>query len=265
MSEIFHLSQSLLKDYESMCPIAFSKKHFGTEQERLIFQLKESEAMRWGIYFETLVVGSGMGGKTIELTSTEKKSAFYKRVVEQAKLCRAYLKAMDGKMVGSQELLQASYEWQGQTIYIQGNLDIRWQYSMAQNAVKGAVIDLKSTGDLESTFGKFQWGNIDKIDVTQMIHYGLLYQLNFGEWPDTFYLVFDISNKERFTPFQVQISEWTIEDHKERAAKAYNQITESLMLDYWEPQPRFSECKSCPIRDVCKYAQRFPEIEIIQR
>lgn len=259
--EILYLSNSMLRDWESLCPIAFSKRWFGTDEEKALFSLDEVQVIRFGVFFETLCIGSGVNGKTVELTPKEKNSVYYERIKNQAKLCREYLKAMDGKMVATQEYLKGSFVWLGQTIYICGNIDIRWRFSDG----RGANIDLKSTGDTENTFGDYAWGKIEKMDISQMEQYSLLYFLNFGEWPESYYLVFDLSKAEKFVPIKVNISEWSIEEHKERVAKAYNEITECMMLDYWEPKNTYSNCKTCPLNQTCKYANKFPEIVQINK
>lgn len=259
--ERLYLSQSQLKDWEELCPVAFKARWYGSDEEKELFSLDELQVIRYGIHFETLVVGSGMGQKTIEWTDKEKKSVYYERIRRQAKLCRDYLKDMGGKILAAQDYIQTSFEHEGGTYYIQGNIDVRYGFDDGRQA----VIDLKSTGDTDNTFGKFAWGRIESIDTTQLEHYSLLVQNKFGVDPEAYYLVFDISKEEKFVPIQVSISEQAMYEHKERVAKVYREISEAIMLDYFEPNNYFSNCKSCPLNTTCKFANPYPELSYIDK
>lgn len=261
MEEPLYLSQSMYKDWTSMCKLAFSKKWFGTEEEKALFSIDDKEVVRYGVHFESLVVGTGMGGKTIEWTEKERKSVFYERIKEQAKKCRAYLKHLGGRVVESQQEIRGSYEHAGATIYIKGNLDINYEF----NDGRAAVIDLKTSSDLEATFGPFQWGDLDRVSTVQLVHYAFLYFLKYGRMPDeTMYLVFDLKQDMRFSPISVVISEWAIDDHKEEFARVYSEIEQAMMMDYFEPNNSYKNCKDCPLKDTCKHYNPFPEPKIIE-
>ncbi len=262
MKEPLSISQSMVKDFESMCPIAFNAKwSFEGDEEDNPWYIGEKQAIRFGVHFETLAIGSGMGGKTISWTDKEKSSVYHDRIKAQAKVCRDYLKALGGKIKSTQKFVQAEFEHQGITIKIQGNWDVEYEFKDGT----GAVIDLKSTGDLKNSFGKFQWSNAEKIDITQLIQYRLLYYLNKGTWPRTIFLVFDLSAEEKFVPYEVEISEQTIDEYKDRLLQVYSDISNAMTLDYWEPKPSFMECKICPLKDNCRYQQKYPEFVLISK
>ena len=261
MKNKLYLSQSMLKDWTKMCHLAFSKRWFGDEHEKKLFSIDDRQPVRFGILFETLVVGSGVSGKVIEWTDKEKRSVYYDRIHRQAKLCRQYLKDMGGKILQAQDYIQTSFEHEGSTYYIQGNIDVRYGFDDGRQA----VIDLKSTGCTDNTFGEHSWGNLEKIDTTQLEHYSLLVQQKFGIDPEAYYLVFDISKEEKFVPIQVSISEQAMYEHKERVAKVYREISEAIMLDYFEPNNSFSNCKSCPLNTTCKFANPYPELSYIDK
>src|SRR5690606_7743590 len=85
------LRYSMLKDWRSLCQLAFKARWFGTTEEKQLMSLDHVQAIRWGVYFEQLVWGTGMGGKTIELDPKEKSSVYYERVKKQAKEARRIL------------------------------------------------------------------------------------------------------------------------------------------------------------------------------
>ena len=103
----------MLKDWEELCPIAFKARWFGTDEEKKLFSLDEVQVIRYGVLFEMLVVGTGMGGKKLEWTDKEKKSVYYERIKRQAKLCRDYLKSMGGSILAAQDYVQTSFEHEG--------------------------------------------------------------------------------------------------------------------------------------------------------
>lgn len=249
----FWLSNSMLRDWEDMCPIQW-KARWIDKDPRMEIEGQEGSPMRWGVFFETMVIGSGMGGKTIELTATEKKSVMYERVKEQAARCRKYLKVFGGKIVGRQEYLRAVIDVNGQKIPIAGNLDIRHSFGDI-----GGIIDLKLTGDSDNTFGKFAWGDPGRMDMSQIFQYKILYQETFAPTyvPYTHYWVFDMRAEMKVSLLDVVIDPLSEEAHKFRLAKAYNEICASLALDDWIPKNTFNKCNVCPIK--CEYERIMPE------
>lgn len=249
----------MIKDWEKLCHLQFKARWYGTQEEKKLFSLDDNEVIRMGVYYETMVIGSGVHNKTLtksDLTPKELKSVKLEYVEQQAKFTREYLKALPGKKAAVQQELTASFERDGATYFISGNLDINWRW----NDGRAAIIDLKTTGDIEADWGDFAWGDVHSMDKLQLKQYRLLYELNFGEVPETYFFVADISKRMKFTPFQIELDEWDIEEHKERIVKVYQEISNSLLLDFWEPKPSFNRCKSCPLNETCQYQQKFPEI-----
>ena len=249
--EPFYLSQSALKDWKKLCPLVWKAKWIDRNED-LNPEPFEMSPMRWGLIFETMAIGAGLGGKAVFPTPKEKASAIYKRVVEQARLCKEMLKIY-GRKVFIQKQLNASFEHNGITVHISGNLD-----DIHEVRKIPVIIDLKSTGDVESEFGPWQWGDTDKMDTTQAFQYELLYELNFGVRPLFQYWVFDFSVSMKTKFMQVSISDFSREAHKDRLAEAYSQIQANIILDDWQPRPSYKECSKCLV--PCSKKVTFPEI-----
>lgn len=251
----FHISNSKMHDWETMCPIVWKAKHIDKSIEFI-----PTEDMEWGNYFETLVIGSSIGGKVFSFETSPhgakmKNSIFKERVEAQAKACRRYLRSLGGRVVGKQEYIQGEViDANGQVIPIDGTLDIRYQFA---SGVSG-VIDLKFTGDTENDFGKFAWGTPEKMDLSQSKHYGLLHQCKYGgNYPPVQYWVFDKGTEMKQKLIDVIVEEFAKIDHIDRLSRAYNEIVECIALDEWLPKNTFDNCRVCPVK--CSFERVMPE------
>lgn len=259
MSE-FILSNSKLRDWETMCPIQFKAKHI---DKTIVF--KPTIAMKWGSYFETLVLGGGIGGafnmKTDEDGPKMERSVFYDRVRTQAERAILLLKAYGGKTLSRQEYIRTEVrDAAGQLIPIEGTLDRR---SFIEELNRQCVIDIKFTMDTENDFGDYGWGNAKGMDLSQIVHYGLLVHLKHRvDYPITKYWVFDSKPEMKYKPIDVVVSEGAIYNHIERCSTVYNQIMTSIVMDDWQPHNTFKNCSVCPVK--CKYERTVPEEEIIE-
>lgn len=257
---MFRISNSKLHDWESMCPIAFKAKHIDKDPK---FQFEPSIEMEWGNYFETLVIGAGIGGRVFDFETsphgkTMKTSVHRERVEEQAKACRRYLRLLGGKMKSKQEYIQAEIEdFEGVVIPIEGTLDILYAFIDA----KLRVIDLKFTGDTENDFGKFAWGHPEKMDLSQIIQYSLLVKLKYEleELPESQYWVFDKDADLKQKLINVTISQGALDAHIERLSEAYNAITMAMTFNDWPHKNTFENCSKCPLNETCKFARIMPE------
>ncbi len=249
-SASFRISNSMLRDWEELCPIQWKARYVDETLE-----WDESQAMRWGTYFETLAIGSGVKGKTVTLTHTEEKSVNNQRAKDQAKACRSYLR-LRGRKLHVQRYLDADItDSEGQVIPIMGGLDI--EYFFNEEGREG-IIDLKFTGDVENDYGKFQWGNTDKIDCSQLLHYGLIKQFHTGEWPILEYWVFDNSAEMKQIMLRVNVEEYSIQDHIERVSKAYNEIIMAMDFTGFQPRNSFKNCNACKMK--CEHERKIPEL-----
>ena len=123
LNEEYYLSNSEANAWEEMCPLMWKARFIdGIIQEE---ESADITVMDWGVLFETLAIGSGVMGKTIPDAKLAKmqKSEYYKRVSQQAAECRAYFKALGGKIVSRQDYIFVSIQTdEGQEIMLCGGL-----------------------------------------------------------------------------------------------------------------------------------------------
>src|SRR5690606_6730844 len=123
----FRIRNSMLNDWEEMCHLAFRARWFGTPDEQKLMDIGHLQAIRWGSYFEQLVLGSGVGGKVIELTDKELRSEYYPRVKRQASIARGFifetLKGMGYPFMKAQERLETTFTIDGMQVPYEGNAD----------------------------------------------------------------------------------------------------------------------------------------------
>ncbi len=255
----FYLSQTILKEWEA-CPYRLGKRLNGSPEEKACFEY-DTDPMKRGVLFETLAIGMGLGGKQAKEGDVPKESVYYKRIVEQAKLYREWERDMSSSSVGSQQQLNAKVDWGEGIYYSQGNLDrvIRDKQGVI------TVIDTKMTGDSENSFGPFQFGNEDRIDWTQLIHYGLLAKHNFKEEVRQMFYVADCSKRTSVKILEADMGYLTEYRHPQRCQVAYDGIVGAMQIDYWEPNPSKNNCAMCPLgrANMCKYKRTIPDIKLI--
>lgn len=251
----FYLSNSKLRDWESMCKKEWYQRWI-VENPAYEFT---SDAMEMGNVFETMVIGVSVGGKVTEPSKKLKDSVYYKRIIAQAETAKSYLKLFGGKILARQEYLYGVViDSQGRKVPICGNLDIRYGWPL--EAARSAVIDLKFTADAENTYGKFNWGSPERMDMSQAIQYTLLHRINFPELPDPefYYWVFDSSAFMKKARIRAKISEGTISAHIERLSEAYHEIQDCILFDHWAPIQNFKVCSACKCK--CEFERLMPEI-----
>lgn len=254
--EPLRISNTMLRDWEDLCPLVFKARWIDKTLE-----WKETQPMRWGTYFETLAIGSGVGGKTVKLTSVEEKSVLNDRIKAQAKKCKQWFKDRGGKVIAFQRYQNAEIvDSEGQTIPIMGGMDVEYLFNEPEEGPKAGIIDLKFTGDNDSTFGKFAWGKPETMDMSQAIHYALIQQYHTGEYPRFEYWVFDGKPDLKAMMMNVNVADYTITEHIERVSKAYNEITMAIDFLGFLPRNTYKNCSTCPINKDCKHRRTMPEL-----
>lgn len=256
------LRYSMLKDWRSLCQLAFKARWFGTTEEKQLMSLDHVQAIRWGVYFEQLVWGTGMGGKTIELDPKEKSSVYYERVKKQAKEARRILISEQSfTQLDTQVQLKGILDVEGVKIPIEGNID-----AMFWNGNKPFLnVDTKSTADAENEYGDYAWGRPEKMDMSQMVMYRDLVFLNFNVLPRSQYYVADLTKEEKVELIEPEFTDEYIWNHRWNVRIAYQEINQALNFDYWVPKNGYNECKNCPLKSVCPKAVTTPEIKYIQK
>lgn len=257
----FILSNSKLHDYQDMCPLEFKAKHIDKNYPAF----EPTEPMEYGNWFETLVIGGGINGAFDFDKSPHgekmKRSVFFDRVKQQAEIAKDWLKKEGGKVASRQEYIRSEItDRDGQVIPIEGTLDIRYEWPGTD---RRAVIDLKFTTDTENDFGKFAWGSPEKMDLSQIIHYGLLIQLEYGgDYPETKYWIFDSKADMRKKRLDVRVSPGALADHIQRLSETYNQVTLAIAMDDWTPKNTYENCSKCQAK--CDFEKIIPDYHIIE-
>lgn len=257
------IRNSMIPDWESMCKKAFYFRWFGTDDQKKLFDISDNQAVRWGVYFETLVLGSGLDGKTIELTDAERKSEYYSRVKRQAEVARKFFFTELGiPKVAFQHKIQTDFQIEGHTIPIEMNADAVFGH----NGIPEIIYDTKFTGDTTNTFGKWAWGRPETMDMGQGIMYSegvkAFYGLNYVRFG---YYVADHTKAENVEILEILFSQYSIEEYKYRVFKTYFEIYQALQWNFWEASPEYNKCKNCPAVNICDKAILSPIVRIIER
>lgn len=234
-----------------MCPIVWKAKYIDG-----IIENKPSEAMLYGSWFETLAIGTGVMGKVTEPTPEMLKSVYADRIRAQASDCRRYFKAMGGKIIARQPYLYTTImDNEGIELPICGGLDLLMGFNDGRNNL---IIDTKMTGNNDNDFGKFQFGNVDKVDPQQAIHYKLIHKAHYGTDADFNYWVFDKSEAKKQKIINVVVSEVSELLHIDKFSRIYNEINLAMQLDDWSYVNSFDNCRNCPVK--CSMERVLPEI-----
>lgn len=227
--------------------------------------ISDRAPIRWGSYFEQLVLGSGVGGKVIELTSTEYSSVYYKRVKRQAEIARDfifnYLNKQGYPFWKAQVQLITDFNVDGMIIPYEGNADALLGLSNKPTL----VLDTKLTGDTTNTWGKYAWGKPDDMDMGQLAGYSKAIAQIYGTIPRAMYYVADSKEEERVEPINVEFSNEYIDNYLWKLRLVYVDINQALSWNYWQPKPSYNECNKCPLKHTCDKAVKIPEIKTVHK
>ena len=241
----FVRSQTALKDLESetTCPVRWKAQWLLKEME-----IPPSLPMKMGQYFESLVIGSSADGKAVDDSEIPKntngsKKADQVRLEEQAMFCKKMLFDKDFKdylgidITSVQEVIK--YKNNRIVIDAVGETD--------KNII---LLDLKLTGTISSTFGKFAWGNVGNMDLLQQGYYQMVYEISEKRKKPvkSLLLVFDYSPKKGKLIVPVILSD----------RGRYNIVSRFEAMDAtlkfyeesgWATNPSLGECKTCKVKD----------------
>lgn len=253
----YYLSNSEMRDWEEMCPRVWKAKYIDLLPE-LWEDTEDINVRDWGTEFETLAIGSGVNGKMVPEAKRVKmkKSEYYTRIQQQAAECRGYFKALGGKILSRQEYIYTSFfNADGQIIYVCGGLDVKYGFF---DGTKNLIIDLKLTGDNDNDFGKYQFGNPDKINPQQGVHYKALHLFKYGEEADFQWWIFDKSPSMKQNRIGLDLSEVGLLLHQDKCSRIYNEITTAMALDDWDYRNTFNNCRNCPVK--CDMQRILPDL-----
>jgi hypothetical protein len=253
----YYLSNSEMNHWEELCPLVWKAIYIDKVAEYLTDD-EEITVRDWGVLFETLAIGTGVKGKTVDENKLEsmKKSAYYPRVAQQAKDCRSFFKVLGGKITARQPYLYGQIEGsEGEEVLICGGLDAVMEF---EDGRMDLIIDTKLTGDNDNDFGKYQFGNVDKVNPQQGVHYKLLYRAVNGREAMFNYFVFDKSPSMRQKVINVIVGEHGEAVHIDKCTRIYNEISFAIDMDTWGYKNEYKNCKDCPV--PCKNRRVFPDV-----
>lgn len=201
------LSQSMIKEMfyklapREYCPRSFFEKYILKKDCRVT-----TDPQRKGNYFESLL----LGGDVPQIKGKGRSGEIpidYARLQEQAKLGKQELiNRLMFVHTGYNTQVRLRKHWKAENIpedvYIEGVLDLFPTLFLIDGELRVAIIDVKTTKDLNSTWGNFAWGNFEEMDWLQGIFYHALvrdidWQLN--------------SNLSKVTINLIKNFEWTIQ------------------------------------------------------
>jgi len=262
-----------------------------------------TESMLKGSFFETLCLGKGAGGKRVD--DLPRKNLSKAKILENQKRKASGLPELKGEKTTDQErieeqarrfvLLATKYQvtvtpdntqvkmimpWhKDPSIYLGMEWDIFPTAIMTNEGLKMAIIDLKLTADINSTYGDFCWGAPEQMDLNQsyMYSYGVRHiaenielnphlkniitkpvinLINKGQI-DFYYWVFGYKKLED------KLIKITWDEIKENELHESIRKTISLIDFYeqqdWPTKPNYKLCKECTVFS-CPDRQQIQEL-----
>jgi len=234
-------------------------------------KIPPTAAMLEGLYFESLCLGQSADGEcTTDLPRdkrTGKKLTAQLKIEEQAmsfpSLCQKHgvfiirennknvTRNVQIKKVIQLEDKDLMEKFPDVDVFISLCADIISPVITETRNYPVAVIDLKWTGDLTSTFGDYGWGAPKYMDHIQPFLYSYLLDIPFVYW------VFDKKGMNKFVPVNTDVNSTdanTASEAKLRRKEMLEKIRQTAIkvlvhedYDGWNTAPLFDICKKCPL------------------
>jgi hypothetical protein len=252
----------------------------------------ETDRMIEGQFFETLGIGSGRDGASVTDLRRNKRTGdkriIQERIEEQALEFKRIAKQKGIKVYNTKDFSNIQWpiliRWEKDPeIILEIHPDIVLTPYEIQNGDESfsvlSTIDLKLTMDLDSTFSKFQWADIEKKDLLQAHLYSYVI-MNFDkEWnksinpeynwdelfnekviklinPQSYVFIYAIFESNKLKRHKIHIETYkqenVIQMHESirKAVEAYR----TMANDGFPPNPSYELCKNCPIKEKCNEA-----------
>lgn len=239
----------------NMCPAQVKATMFSDSE----FDSLPTASMMKGLYFENLALDLGRDIE-VPILKNGKKPVDYERIEAQAEKFKHIKDDHEIMIYSRQELIEVDYT---EEIKLFGTLDFVSSFRENDEIFhEKAIVDLKLTSNVYSTFGDYSWAFPANMDHTQAFMYNELYKIKYGEDLPFFYMVFDYSPSMNYKIFRKQIGSI------ERA-----QLTESIRMaiariqyfdeNGWIEIPRHDRCGNCPLKDTCNKFTNKRNVEVI--
>lgn len=298
------LNSSLIKKFlyrgeerELICPFRILR------EDILKTDRYQSDSMTKGSYFETLCLGRGANDSITN--DLPRKRLTKKQEIENQKRAAQGLeplkgdKTLDQVRIDNQAVifheLTDKYQvtvtnrntqvkliipWhKDPEVLISSEMDIFPTAIMTNDGLRLAIIDLKLTADINTTFGEFCWGSPEYMDITQALLY-LYCVRNLIDHIDLNPHMRDLLTKPAiniisqdllhfyywvFGYKKIQNKLIRVTSDATRAVELYEAINKTLsLIEYyealdWPAKPNYKLCNTCPIKD-CTSRQLIQEI-----
>ena len=268
--ERIRISQSLLKrlrpdelDEPQVCPKLIKLEFIDGVRPGI------STAMQQGNYFETLILGANRDGeKTVDLPrlKNDQKNATHVRIDDMAERFMTDIRHQYCLDLSAchQEII---FEVPGLEHELIMHLDlvspILDPTIDPTNALPAAIIDIKLTESLATTFPPFCWGRPQLMDHVQADFYYEGWRISQGEAIPFYYAVFEHGTTRNFKFFRKEVSALNRAELAERIRKADATLTEWEEEDF-PIKPNAEDCQRCPLKNSCPGYTIGTSVEVIR-
>lgn len=246
------LSQSIIKKLQEPEFCAAKYKAYNIDQ---LFQPQTTGAQLKGQYFEYRALGSpDRHGNIPELPKLRngKMSADEDRIIQQAIKFKEILLGYGMTVV--EKNIPVTYEY-NELLTLTGIIDCLIYYQG-----EPVILDLKLTANINSTWGKFGWGNYWNMNHLQAYLYMDLLQKLTGRQYRFMYAVFDYKPNPEYKFIEIENSNLHQLEVSEQIREAYEKLA-GFYQSGFKPTPSYDECKDCqavcPVRQLVKTIETF--------
>lgn len=256
----YKISQSLIKAFaqDGYCPMKL-KVIYIEKTHNLI----ASEHMNRGVFFETLCLGSGVHGKTLNdlpRLKNGKKSVSQERIEDQAAQFQSTLINHKMKVLDKDVYLEYEYE---DGITLNGTIDFTSPiWDDTDGPIPKAIIDLKLTMNIYSQFGPYCWHFPHNMDHTQAYMYSYLWREIHGEEIPFYYLVFDYKPTPEYKIIKKLTGKLEEYELKESIRRTVEKIYLHESKGYFT-NPKSTNCKNCPLQNQCPDFTKAKKIQTV--
>jgi len=264
-SDLLSVSQSLIKNYWSYkegkyCGILFHRSNILKEVE-----MKPTERMSLGHYFEYLCTGARLRDGNIPeepLTKTKKPKAEGIRMQQQAERFKVLVEKENIGIDATGKVVEVFYPEHG--FKMKGIYDILGTVDHIPS-----IIDIKSSGLIGNEWEAYGWHadtfNMRKHLTVQVVFYKYLAWKEFGVEDMPFYfIIHSTTNNIDSLYWEVKLKDFEVamNHFEDMVFEIVGEI--KLNMEYgFTPHPSVKECGKCPLKDDCDHVTKTPEKQVV--